>query len=133
MLYDELNDIEMTPPAVVNQAVVEFVEALTETDEYIRFEAASQRLNKDQAAQAAMRAFQEKQEALKMMLMLNAISPEDQAELERLRLAFVSAPAVVDYFQAQAELVEISQAAAEILSQATGLNYSAACGASCCG
>jgi cell fate (sporulation/competence/biofilm development) regulator YlbF (YheA/YmcA/DUF963 family) len=133
MLYDELNDIEITPRAVVKQAVHDFVAALTETDEYIRFEAAGQRLNKDQAALNAVQAYQEKQEALKMMLMLNAVSPEDQAELERLRLAFVSAPAVVDYFQAQAELVEISQAAAEILSQATGLNYSSSCGASCCG
>jgi cell fate (sporulation/competence/biofilm development) regulator YlbF (YheA/YmcA/DUF963 family) len=133
MLYDELNDIEVTPPSVVKQAVHDFVEALTETDEYIRFEAAAERLNKDQAAQDAMRAFQEKQEALKMMLMLNAVSPEDRAELERLRIAFMSAPAVVEYFQAQGELVEIGQAAAEILSQATGLNYSAACGASCCG
>jgi cell fate (sporulation/competence/biofilm development) regulator YlbF (YheA/YmcA/DUF963 family) len=133
MRYDELNEIEMTPPSVVKQAVRDFVEALTETGEYTRFEAAAQRLNKDRAAQAAMQAYQKKQEALKMMLMLNAASPEDQAELERLRAAFVSAPAVVEYFQAQAELIEISQAAAEILSQATGLNYSAACGASCCG
>jgi cell fate (sporulation/competence/biofilm development) regulator YlbF (YheA/YmcA/DUF963 family) len=133
MLYDELSDIEITPPSVVKQAVRDFVEALTETDEYTRFEAAAARLNKDQAALAAMRAFQEKQQALKVMIMLNAVSPEEQAELDRLHRAFVSAPAVVEYFQAHAELVEIGQAATEILSQATGLNYSSACGASCCG
>jgi hypothetical protein len=60
-------------------------------------------------------------------------TPYTPQELERLRQAFTSQPSVVAYLQAQNDLMALSQACASLLSQATGLNYSASCGSSCCG
>lgn len=133
MFNEELNDVEIAPPSVVRQAAHDFASALADTPQYAAFEAAAERLNKDLAAQSAIQAFQNKQQSLQAMLMLNAVSPEDRAELEHLRQAFLSEPSVNAYFQAQAELNAICQAAAEIISQSIGLNYAASCGASCCG
>lgn len=133
MIDEELNEIEIAPASVVKQAIRDFAEALAETSEFSTFETAADRLRRDAAAQTAMQAFQAKQQDLQMMLMLNAVSPEDQAELERLRQAFLLEPSVAAYFQAQAELVALCQGAAGIISQSTGSNYSAACGVSCCG
>ena len=66
------------------------------------------------------------------MLMLNAVSNADKAELQRLQRAFSSLPAVVAYAQAQADLMAICQASADWLSEAIGLNYAATCGSGCC-
>jgi cell fate (sporulation/competence/biofilm development) regulator YlbF (YheA/YmcA/DUF963 family) len=79
-----------------------------------------------------MGAYQAKQQSLQMMLMLNAVSAEEGAELERLRQAFLAAPAVAAYLQAQEDLTAISQAAADLLSQHIGLSFAAACGPGCC-
>ena len=133
MFNAELNDVEMASPSVVRQAARDFAVALADTPQFAGFEAAGEQLNKDLVAQRAIQAFQTKQQSLQTMLMLNAVSPEDRAELERLREAFLSEPSVNAYFQAQAELNAVCQAAAHILSQSIGLNYAAACGASCCG
>ena len=66
-------------------------------------------------------------------MMLNAVPAEDKTELEHLQQDFMSQPSVVAYLQAQNDLMALSQACASLLSQATGLNYSASCGSSCCG
>lgn len=133
LLDEELNDVEVAPPSVVRQAARDFAAALAETPQFAHFEAAAERLNKDLVAQRAIQAFQAKQQSLQMMLRLNAVSPEDRAELESLRQAFLSESSVNAYFQAQLELNTICQAAADIISQSIGLNYAASCGASCCG
>lgn len=133
MLHEELNDVEMAPPSVVRQAARDFAAALVDTPQFVNYEAAAERLNKDTKAQRAIEAYQNKQQSLQMMLMLNAVSPEDCAELEDLRQAFLSKTSVSAYLQAQAELVSVCQASAEIISKSIGLNYATACGASCCG
>lgn len=133
MIREEISDIEIAPHSVVCQAACDFAAALVDTPQFINFEAAAERLNKDTVAQRAIEAFQSKQQSLQMMLMLNAVSPEDRVELERLRQAFLSEPTISAYFQAQAELTSVCQAVAEIISKSIGLNYAASCGASCCG
>jgi cell fate (sporulation/competence/biofilm development) regulator YlbF (YheA/YmcA/DUF963 family) len=133
MLHEELNDVEMAPPSVVRQAARDFAAALVDTPQFVNYEAAAEQLNKDTKAQRAIEAYRNKQQSLQMMLMLNAVSPEDRAELEDLRQAFLSEPSVNAYLQAQAELASVCQAAAEIISKSIGLNYATACGASCCG
>jgi cell fate (sporulation/competence/biofilm development) regulator YlbF (YheA/YmcA/DUF963 family) len=127
-----LNELEVALPSVVLQAARDFAGALAETPQFQAFEEAAERLRRDEAAQRTMGAYQAKQQSLRMMLMLNAVSAEEGAELERLRQAFLAAPAVAAYLQAQEDLTAISQAAADLLSQHIGLSFAAACGPGCC-
>jgi cell fate (sporulation/competence/biofilm development) regulator YlbF (YheA/YmcA/DUF963 family) len=127
-----LNELELAPPEVVRQAARDFAAALAETPQFRAYEEATERLNHDVEAQRVIDAFQAKQRALQAMLLLNAVSDADKAELQRLQRAFASTPAVVAYAEAQADLMAICQAAADWLSEAIGLNYAAACGSGCC-
>src|SRR5512139_4047707 len=127
-----LNELELAPPEVVRQAARDFAAALAETPQFRAYEEAVERLNHDPVAQRAIDAFQAKQQSLQAMLLLNAVSDADRAELQRLQNVFSSTPAVIAYAQAQADLMTICQAAADALSQAIGLNYAAACGSGCC-
>jgi cell fate (sporulation/competence/biofilm development) regulator YlbF (YheA/YmcA/DUF963 family) len=127
-----VNELELAPPEVVRQSARDFAVALAETPQFKTYEEATDRLNHDTAAQQAIDAFQAKRESLQALLLLNAVSEADKAELQRLQNAFSSVPAVVAYAQAQAELMAICQASADVLSQAIGLNYAAACGSGCC-
>jgi cell fate (sporulation/competence/biofilm development) regulator YlbF (YheA/YmcA/DUF963 family) len=129
--YD-LNELELAPPEVVHLAARDFAAALAETPQFRAYEEATECLNRDAEAQRAIDAFQTKQRALQAMLLLNAVSDADKAELQRLQRAFASTPAVVAYAQAQAELMAVCQTAADWLSAAIGLNYAAACGSGCC-
>ncbi len=116
----------------VQTAAHAFAQALAESLEFRAFEQAEGGLSQDNAAQKAILAFQEKQQSLQMMIRLNAVSPEDRAELERLQRAFVSLPSVVAYMEAQEKLTALCQAAANVLSERIGLGFTAACGPGCC-
>ena len=80
-----------------------------------------------------MEAYQQKQMDWRPLLMLNALSAEQTAELESLKNTFVNQPVVQEYSKAQTELASLCQALGDALSEAIGLNYAAACGVSCCG
>jgi cell fate (sporulation/competence/biofilm development) regulator YlbF (YheA/YmcA/DUF963 family) len=127
-----LNELELAPPEVVHQSARDFAAALAETPQFRAYEEAVERLNRDPEAQRAIDAFQAKQQSLQALLMLNAVSEADKAELQRLQNVFSSTPAVIAYAEAQANLMAICQEAADRLSEATGLNYAAACGSGCC-
>jgi cell fate (sporulation/competence/biofilm development) regulator YlbF (YheA/YmcA/DUF963 family) len=116
----------------VHAAAHAFAQALAESAVFQAFERAAERLSQDETAQRAILAYQNKQQSLQMMLMLNAVSPEDRAELERLQRAFLDQPSVMDYMNAQEELNLLCQAAANLLSERIGLSYTAACGPGCC-
>ena len=116
----------------IDQSIRSFAMALTEAEVFQAFEIAAQNLRQDQEAQEVIAAFQEKQNSLQMMLKLNAVSPEDRWELERLRDAFVSHPTVAAYLQAQENLTTTCQAVAQLLNQSTGLSFSTACRPGCC-
>ena len=127
-----LHELDLAPPEVVRQSARDFAFALAETPQFKAYEEATDRLNHDTAAQQAIDAFQAKRESLQALLLLNAVSDADRAELQRLQNVFSSTPAVMAYAQAQADLMTICQAAADALSQAIGLNYAAACSSGCC-
>ena len=127
-----LNELELAPVSVVRQAARDFAATLAETPQFKAYEEAADRLNQDTEAQRAIAAFETKQQSLQAMLMLNAVSEVDQAELQRLKCAFSNLPAVVAYFQAQAALMTLCQTTVDLLSQAIGLNYATACGSGCC-
>ncbi len=106
---------------------------LGETAQFKGFEQAAERFRQDQVAQQAMSAYQEKQKEWRALVMLNALSSEQSIELETLKNAFLNQPAVQEYLKAQTELVDLCQALGDVLSEAMGSNYAAACGVSCCG
>ena len=121
-----------TEDAEVQMAAHAFAQALAESAEFQAFEQASEWLRQDETAQQAILAFQNKQQSLQMMQRLNAVSQQDQAELERLQQGFLTQPSVASYLQAQEELNLLCQAAANQLSARIGLSFTAACGPGCC-
>jgi len=127
------SDIEIAPPSVVMQAARDFAAALAETPQFKAFEEAAWAFRHDQAAQQAMQAYHQKQQSLRALLMLNALSAEQRDELERLQRAYDEQPIVRAYGQAHTALVSLCQTLGDLLSESTGLNYAAVCGASCCG
>ena len=127
------DDIEIAPPSVVKRTARDFAAALAETPQFKAFEQVAERFRQDQAAQQAMQAYEEKQISWRALLMLNALSAEQQAELDELHSAFVNRPVVAEYFKAQTEFATLCQTLGDALSESIGLNYAAACGASCCG
>lgn len=128
----ELNELEIAPATVVQQAARDFAAALAGTPQFKAFEEARERLNQDEAAQRAMGAYQERQQALQAVLMLNAASVEERAELESLRKTFLESPSVLAYVLAETDLRAVCQEAATLLSQQIGLNFAAACSSGCC-
>ncbi|HLO33651.1 MAG TPA: YlbF family regulator [Anaerolineales bacterium] len=128
-----LDDLETAPPSIVLKAARDFAAALAETPQFKSFEQAADRFQNDQTAQQAMSAYREKQKDLRALIMLNALSAEQQTELERVKDAFLGQPLVQEYFKAQTELVILCQILGDTLSESIGLDYASACGVSCCG
>ena len=67
-----------------------------------------------------------------MLLRLNAVSQDDQDELDRLYRAMLDQPTVTAYLQAQANVTTLCQAAANLLSEKIELNFVSACRPSGC-
>jgi cell fate (sporulation/competence/biofilm development) regulator YlbF (YheA/YmcA/DUF963 family) len=127
------DDIEIAPPSAVKRAARDFAAEMAETPEFKAFEQAADRFRQDQNAPRALRAHQEKQIFWRVLMQLNALSPEQHAELENLQSAFMNEAVVQEYFKAQTDRATICQALGDTLSESIGLNYAAACGVSCCG
>lgn len=132
MTLDLIDELEVAPPAVVRQAAHEFAAALATAPEFEALDEAAAKLRADAAARQAMAAFQEKQRSLQAVLMLGAASVEEQAELERLREAYLAQPAVTAYFQAEEQLRALCQQIAGTLSAYINFDFAAACGGGCC-
>ncbi len=127
-----LTDLELVLSPAVRRAAQNFATALSETPQFKKFEEMSQTFQHDQSAQQAIAAFKAKQQALKAMLMLNAVSDAERAELERLRQAVLTNPTYAAYQQAQGELIALCRAAEGLLTSSIGLSLSAACSTGCC-
>ncbi|MCC7208361.1 MAG: YlbF family regulator [Anaerolineae bacterium] len=118
---------------IAHPLVHAFAVALVETPQYQAFEEASATLSKDEAAQRALEAHQERQQTLGMMLMLNAVSDADRVELESLRQAVIAQPSVNAYIEAEQTLIELFQAIAEVVSERIGLPFAVSRSGGCCG
>lgn len=121
-----------TEDAEMQMAAHAFAQALAESAEFQAFEQAADRLRQDKPAQQVILAYQNKQQSLQIMLRLNAVNSQDQAELERLQKEFVNQPSVAAFLQAQDALAALCQAAANLLTERIGLSFTAACGPGCC-
>ncbi len=107
--------------------------ALRESAEFAGLVGADRDLAADEAAQAALEAFQRRQDELRVELTFRTLTDEQKAELERLQTAVFEAPAVAHYFAAQAALADVCRQAAAIVSAEIGIDFAANCGSSCCG
>jgi len=127
------DDIEIAHVEVAKRAARDFAAALAETQQFKAFEQTYEILSHDVAAQQALSAYRGKAESLRALLMLNAVSEAERAELERLKQDYLTRASVQAFAAAEAELTALCQQAAGMISAAIGLNYAASCGASCCG
>lgn len=129
-----LSNFDIAPPEVVQQAAHDFAAALAAVPQFKAFEEAAHALQQDKVAQSALQAYQAKQRALQMMLMLNAVSVEDRDELTRLYQAFAGRPSFQAYVRSEADLRALCQAAGDLLSRHIGFDFAAACASGgCCG
>ncbi len=134
MVEPSVNDLEVAPREAVMEAARQFAGALAETPQFIEFEKALYAFRHDDGAQLAIRDFREKQASLKAMLALNALSPEDRQVLQELADRVNNRPSVLRYNQAQLALAALCQQIGDQLSEATGVDFSAACRTGgCCG
>jgi cell fate (sporulation/competence/biofilm development) regulator YlbF (YheA/YmcA/DUF963 family) len=128
------NGEKMTNSPEMMRSARLFAESFAESAQFQEFEQAFVNFRQDPAAQTALQEFQKKQASLKALLMLNAVSAEDQKELQVLQERFYQAPSVLRYTQAQAELTAISQEVGDLLSNAIGLDFGNSCRTGgCCG
>jgi cell fate (sporulation/competence/biofilm development) regulator YlbF (YheA/YmcA/DUF963 family) len=133
MSVETIPDLEMGLTGAVHQAVRAFAATLAATPQFLAFEQANDMLRRDMAAQRAGAAYQERQQSLHVLLMLNAVGAKEQAELDRLRDTFFNVPSVVAMLQAQEALQALCRMTADVLSEAIDLDVAAACGPRCCG
>ena len=127
-----ITELEIASPSVVRQAARDFAAALSETPQFKDYEELSIQLRGDTAAQKAIQAYQEKQRSLQTLLMLHAVPPQEQAELERLKQDYLTQPVVKAFLKAQEDLIVLCQTATDLLGQHIGLSFTAACGLGCC-
>ncbi len=132
MTNPALTDLELVLSPAVRRAAQHFATTLAGTPQFKKFEEMTQTFLHDQSAQNAIAAFKAKQQALKALLMLNAVSDTERAELERLRQAVLTNPTYAAYRQAQDELIALCRSADGLLSSSIGLSLSAACSPGCC-
>ncbi len=132
MTSPALEDLELVLSPAVRRAANHFAAVLAETPQFKKLEQATEALDHDQSAQEAIAAFQAKQQSLKAMLMLKAVSDGDRTALESLRQAVLNHPTFAAYLQAQNDVAALCEAAADVLSGTIGLSFSAACKSGCC-
>ena len=126
-------DVNHASLATARQAARDFAAALAETPQFQAFEGAYEQLRQDAVAQQALEEYRSKGDALGVMLMLNAVSEAERAELERLKNHYLTLDSVQAYAAAELELTGLCQQTAGLISAAIGIDYAASCGASCCG
>ena len=116
------------------EAAREFAAALAETVEYQAFEQAQLALQRDGAAQGAIRAFREKQQALGWELRFGLVADADRDGLKVLEQATLAQPTVQAYVEAQERLSVLCGELVDLISGAIGLDFAAGCGPGCaCG
>lgn len=133
MANEPLDELEIAPAFVVKQAAHDFTAALTESQQFKTFEQATLRFRQDEAAQRDMQAYKEKQQELRPLMRIGEVNPAAQRELELLHDAWLAHDTVLEYLEAQAELVGYCQTLGDLLSGMLSLDFPATCAASCCG
>lgn len=116
----------------VGQALQTLASYLRDTPAFISFERAASNLQNDVEAQNAISAYQSKQQSLQALIMLNALSAEDRAELEQLERAVYTNQTISAYMEAQNALVTLCCAVNDHISNTIGMRFAIKQGG-CCG
>ncbi len=127
-----VSDLEVTPPSVVQQTARDFAQAFANSPQFRAFEDAQESLRQDQGAQRIITAYQSKQQALRMPMMLGTATQAERAELQRLQQEFLSHPTIAAVLAAQKDMIALCQVTADILSRHLGLSFAGACKKGCC-
>ena len=133
MINGATEEIEIVPITVVKQAAHDFAAALAEAQQFKNYEQATLSFHLDESAKKDMQAYRNKQQSLRSLMKINAVNPADQAELEHLHDAWLAHDSVLEYLEAQEELIGFCQSLGDLLSEILGLDFPAACSTSCCG
>jgi cell fate (sporulation/competence/biofilm development) regulator YlbF (YheA/YmcA/DUF963 family) len=134
MKTETLNELSVTSKSVLLHTTRRFTEALTDTPEFVAFEESYQAFRHDQEAQTIYKALQNKQQALRMMMMLNSLDEKERQELKDLENQFYQQETVQSYLQAQNNLISLCQEIGDVFSEAVGLDFGSSCRiGGCCG
>lgn len=129
-----LNDLEIAPKSVVLQTARLFSKTLADTPQFQEFEESYQNFRQDLKTQKLYQELQKKQESLRVMAMLSAVSEKDRTELENLQKDFYRQKSVSRYLKAQEDLISICQEVGDLLSKSVGLDFGSSCRVGgCCG
>lgn len=127
-----MSDLMLDVTTDARQALHTLAAVLRGTPTFTNFEQAAANLERDNAAQQAIAAHQSKQQSLRALIMLNALSAEDRAELERLEHAVYANVTIAAYLEAQNELVALCCEMNDRISDAVGMRFALRRGG-CCG
>jgi cell fate (sporulation/competence/biofilm development) regulator YlbF (YheA/YmcA/DUF963 family) len=133
MINDPIDELNIAPVSVVKQAAHDFAAALAEAQPFKTYEQATLRFHQDEAAQKDMQAYRNKQQALRPHMKTNTVTPADESEMEHLHNVWLAHASVLEYLEAQEELVAFCQSLGDILSEMLGMDFPATCSTNCCG
>jgi cell fate (sporulation/competence/biofilm development) regulator YlbF (YheA/YmcA/DUF963 family) len=130
-------DVEATTRAAETQVLLgagAFGTALRASPEFVRLREAGAALGVDEAAQAAIEAFNQRQSELGFEIRLGMLDAGQRAELERLQAKMLAIPTVAAYVAAQNAFEEVCRETAALVSSEIGVDFAANCRAGgCCG
>jgi cell fate (sporulation/competence/biofilm development) regulator YlbF (YheA/YmcA/DUF963 family) len=134
---DQAVDLEAATRAADTQvfwAAGGFGTALRGSPEFVRLRGAGAALGKDDAAQAAIEAFNQSRSELGLEIRLGTLDADQRAEIERLQAATLAFPTVTEYLAAQGAFEEICRETAGLVTSEIGIDFAANCRAGgCCG
>ncbi len=133
MITKNITQEELSTELDISNATRDFVNELTQTDHYMKYENASKKFQEDTKAQKALQEYQAKARDLQTKQMFNNVNSSEQQDLERLWIAFLAIESVQEFFDAQGDFQALCRACAQVISDNCGLDYATSCGASCCG
>ena len=125
--------LNTTTEQELHNTIKEFVNALVASSQYQAYEQASNHFHEDNEAKIALQEYQARANELRTKQMFNTLSQQEQDELQRLWMKFLSFKSVQVYLEAQESFQSLCRISAQIISDHCGLDYATACGASCCG
>ncbi len=92
-----------------------------------RFEVAQEALAADKDTRRKLQEFQSRRQTLRMLGMWGGADPEQEQAIDREWQQLSNIPSLQAYMQAQEELKSLLQEVAARISQASGIDYGAAC------
>ena len=127
-----MSDLTLDISTDARQALRTLVETLRDTPAFTNFGQAAANLERDKEAQLAIAAHQSKQQSLRALIMLDALTAADRAELGQLEHAVYANATITAYLEAESEFVTICRDLNDRISDAVGMRFAVKRGG-CCG